>query len=246
MEQKGFWDANPKTTFLTGLFLGVSVSSIIALISILCILMNGGFATGAVAVGTAPTPVAAQPTDPVPSVPSKPVAAVTDKDHIRGAKNAKVTLIEYSDFECPFCERLHPSLQQALKEFPNDVRLIYRNYPLSFHPNAQKAAEAAECVNKIKGNDAYWQMHDKLFANTTKLSPALYPQLAKEVGVDEAAFKKCLDSGETASFVAEQTASGNDSGVEGTPATFVNGTLVSGAVPYETLKAAIVAAGAKN
>ena len=173
---------------------------------------------------------------------------VDDKvDHIKGAKNAKVTLIEYSDFECPFCSRHLPALEQALKEFPEDVRLVYRHYPLSaIHPEAQKAAEASECAAKIGGNDKFWQMHDQLFAKQQTLGTQTYLDIAKAIGLNEGNFKTCLDSGEMAARVNNDTSEGSIAGVEGTPATFVNGQLISGAVPYAQLKAAIQAAGASK
>lgn len=252
--QQSFWSGSPKSMFFMGLFLGLAISSTIALTSVLGMVWKGKtvFAAG---TNPTPTPTAANPTPsaPTPSAPAAPVKAVSSSDHIIGAKNAKVTLIEYSDFECPFCKRHFDTVKSALRDFPNDVRLVFRHYPLSFHQNAQKEAEASECAAKLGGNDAFWKMHDKIFTETTsngtgfaleKLGPA-----AKEIGLNQAAFQKCLDSGEMAAKVAADTASGNDSGVEGTPATFVNGTLVSGAIPYEGaqgFKAAIQAAGGKN
>lgn len=239
--------------FFMGVILGVGVSAVIALAILVNMLWNGK-SLGSVAQGTTPYPAVNDTIQPpqgqAPAL--KPVRAVDEKtDHIRGPKNAKVTLIEYSDFECPFCKRHAPSMAQALKDFPKDVRIVFRHYPLSFHQNAQKQAEASECVAKLAGNDAFWNFHDKIFertaSNGTGFANESLAPLAKEVGVkDEAAFKKCLDSGEMAGRVASDMASGNDSGVEGTPATFVNGQLISGAVPYETMKTSIQAAGAKQ
>lgn len=238
--------------FYMGLFLGIAVTTTIGLASILGMawsgksLMGGGAGNQVAQLPNLPAP-SADPNVPQPTVPSKPVKEVGPEDHIRGNKNAKVTLIEYSDYECPFCKRHEPSMVQALKDFPNDVRVVYRHYPLtSIHPNAQKAAEAAECANKLGGNDAFWKMHDKLFEIATSLSADSMVAAAKGIGLNEANFKKCLDSGEMAARVDADVASGNDSGVEGTPATFINGQLVSGAVPYASLKAQIQAAGAKN
>lgn len=89
--------------------------------------------------------------------------SVTAEDNYRGASDARIVLVEYSDYECPFCERFHPTAQQALDEYPDDVAWVFRHYPLSFHPNAQKAAEAAECVYSLAGNDAFWAYTDRLF-----------------------------------------------------------------------------------
>ncbi len=170
----------------------------------------------------------------------KPVDA---KDWMEGPANAKVTLVEYSDFQCPFCSRHEPSIVQALKDYPKDVRLVYRQYPLtSLHPEAQKAAEASECAGKLGGAAKFWAMHDELFTNQSLLGHQMYIDTAKKIGLDQTQFTKCLDGGETVALVQEDQTSGNAAGVEGTPATFVNGTLISGAVPYSDLKTAIDAA----
>ncbi len=247
---QSFWSGSPKSMFFMGLFLGVAVSAVVALAGMMGMVWSGKMLVGGSAnqpIAQAPLPLPSDPGAPQPTVPSKPVKPVEAQDHIRGNKNAKVTLIEYSDYECPFCKRHEPSMLQALKDFPNDVRVVYRHYPLtSIHPNAQKAAEAAECAAKLGGDDAFWKMHDKLFGRSPDLAPASLEAMAKEIGLNQAGFKTCLDSGEMKARVDGDTASGNDSGVEGTPATFINGQLVSGAVPYETMKAQIQAAGASK
>jgi len=245
-QSSSFFDGGSKTLFYTGLFLGVAGTLII----VMAYMLTGGFTTTSAKTATNPIPTVQQPVagdDYLP--PAGPVAAVDPNiDHIIGSDNAKVTLIEYSDFECPFCSRHLPSVKQALADFPNDVRLVYRHYPLTaIHPSAQKAAEASECVANLAGNDAFWNFHDKVFAaQATGLSAAVFKTIAGEIGVDQGAFDSCLDSGEMAALVAEHTATGNDAGVQGTPATFVNGSLISGAVPYATLRSAMEAAGAVN
>lgn len=227
--------------FYTGLFLGVAVSAVVGLGVTLNLVMGGralalGGSGAVVPSAVAPTPSAQAP------VAAGPLKPVSDSDYILGAKNAKVTLVEYSDFQCPFCQRHLPSIKQAMKDYPNDVRLVYRYYPLSFHPEAQKSAEAAACAAKLGGNDAFWKMHDELFANQATLSRSLYTELAKKIGLNTGNFDKCVDGGEMATRVSTDLNEGTSAGVEGTPATFVNGQLVSGAVPYSELKAAIEAA----
>ena len=233
--------------FLSGLFLGFAVSAIIGCIFLFTMVLGGKFPTGNAVAGNVPVvPTINDPSQPL--VAAGPVKPVDDKvDHIRGNKSAKVTLIEYSDYECPFCSRHTPSLDQALKDFPEDVRLVYRHYPLSaIHPEAQKAAEASECAAKIGGNDKFWLMHDQLFAKQQVLGTQTYLDIAKAIGLNEGNFKTCLDSGEMADRVNMDTSEGATAGVEGTPATFVNGQLISGAVPYAQLKAAMQAAGASK
>ncbi|QQR60826.1 DsbA family protein [Candidatus Uhrbacteria bacterium] len=239
---QNFFDGGPKTMFFTGLFLGIAVSAVVGLGVTLNLVMGGnalavGGNSGAYVPPSGAQAPAAQA--PVAAGPLKPVSA---NDHLLGPKNAKVTLVEYSDFQCPFCSRHLPTVKQALKDFPNEVNLVYRHYPLSFHPEAQKSAEASECAAKLGGNDAFWKMHDELFTNQATLSRSLYTELAKKIGLNTVNFDKCLDGGEMAAKVNTDLQDGTTAGVEGTPATFVNGQLISGAVPYSELKAAIQAA----
>jgi len=248
--RNGFWDANPKTMFYMGLFLGLAVASTVGLGVVLGSLWTGK-ALGAVVAQNTNTAAVVDPTAQPTAAPAKPVKAFDEKtDHLRGDKNAKVTMIVYSDYQCPFCSRFEPTVKEALKEFPKDVRLVFRNFPLSsIHPYAQKAAEAAECVGKLAGNDAYWTMHDKLFDAATKgdLTQDVLLASAKDIkGVDQAKLKTCIESGEMKGRVEADFASGNDAGVEGTPSTFVNGKQVSGAVPYTMLKPELQSAGAKQ
>lgn len=237
----GILNGNPKTMFLMGLFVGISSVTTIGLALILGLLLSGKSlgAPAAVAgtnnqVAVAPTPTAQDPTAPTP--PAGPVKAVDEQnDHIKGNKNAKVTMIEYSDFECPFCLRHVATVEQALKDYPNDVRLVYRHFPLSFHPEAQKAAEASECAGK---QGKFWEMHDEIFkANSAgTMSVAKWKEIARTLKIDGNAFDKCLDSGETAAKIAQDENEGAAAGVAGTPGTFVNGELVEGAVPYASFK----------
>lgn len=191
--------------------------------------------------------VAAQP--PAQKAAKKP--ELTSDDRIAGNKNAKVALIEYSDMECPFCQRFHPTMQQVMKEYGDKVKWVYRDYPLSFHANAQKEAEAGWCINELGGNDAFWKYTDAIFERTTsngtgfaldKLGP-----LAKELGVDQTKFQNCLDSGKYTQKVKDQMAKGTEEGVSGTPGTIIltakgDTQLIPGALPFEQIKPMIDAA----
>jgi len=199
-------------------------------------LSDGG--TLAKAGNQAPAPVAA-----APSQPSAPAAVadivVTSDDHVRGNPDAAVTIVEYSDFECPFCQRALPTVEQVLETYGDDVNLVYRHFPLrSIHPNAQKAAEAAECA---ADQGSFWEYHDLLFENNALVSGGVsqFKTFAAQLGLNAGQFNNCLDSGEKAADVDEDFNSGAESGVEGTPAFFINGTLVSGAQPFSAFQSVI-------
>ena len=170
---------------------------------------------------------------------------ITDKDHIRGSKETKVVLVEYGDFECPFCKRFQPTMQQVLKEYGNKVAWVYRQYPLSFHQNAKKEAEASECIAELGGNDKFWEFADKIYERTTSNGTGFPIEnltlLAQELGVDGNTFQKCLDSGKYTKFVTEEENNGTKAGVNGTPGTFIvrndgKKDFINGALPLEQVK----------
>lgn len=248
----GGLSGSPKTMFFLGLASGIGGMSILALVIVLALMLNGSAVSAMNAldgkVAAAPSaPVAPTANDPSLAPPAggpvKPVDEATD--HIRGKKDAKVTLIEYSDFECPFCLRHEDTVNSLLTQFPNDVRLIYRHYPLSFHPEAQKAAEASECAG-LQGK--FWEMHDKIFeANAAgNMNVQRWKDAAKELGLDTTKFNGCLDNGDTAARVAQDQQEGTAAGVGGTPATFVNGQMIEGAVPLATFQQVVKTAGASS
>ncbi len=190
-------------------------------------------------VGNAPAVV--QPTEP----PIGQVRAIAGKDHILGAKNAKVTLVEYSDLECPFCKQFHPTMQQLLKEYPNDVRWVYRHFPLdAIHSKARKEAEATECASELGGNDKFWAYIDALFEVTPSnngLDLAELPKIAEAVGLNRAQFESCLSSGKYAQHIQEDLDDAKAAGGQGTPYTMVitaSGQKfpLSGAQPYSAVK----------
>ncbi len=168
---------------------------------------------------------------------------VLNTDHIRGNLSAPVTIVEFSDLECPFCKAFHPTVKQTLEEYGGKVRWVYKHFPIdSLHPKARKEAEASECAGELGGNDAFWAYIDRVFEITPSnngLDSAKLPQVAQELGLDRTKFETCLNSGKYASKVEAQYQEGLKAGVNGTPGSFVNGVSVKGAVPYAQLKQTI-------
>jgi protein-disulfide isomerase len=164
------------------------------------------------------------------------IGITTEERHILGNKNAKVALVEYSDFQCPFCERALPAIKQILADYGDKVSLEYKHFPLSFHPFAQKAAEASECAAE---QGKFWEFHDYAFAHQDTLSLEALKQWGRELKLNTSAYDSCLDSGKYAAKVTTDYQAGVALGVQGTPATFVNGVLVSGAQPYSVFKQAV-------
>lgn len=170
----------------------------------------------------------------------------------KGAANGLVTIIEVSDFQCPFCSRVGPTLKKLQENFPNDLRIVWANQPLSFHDKAKGAAIAALAAHR---QGKFWEMHDKLFANQQQLSDAQYEVWAKEIGLDVEKWKKDKADPAIAAQVDREQAAANATGARGTPAFFINGKLLSGAQPYEQFESAVkealaeaktVAAGGKQ
>lgn len=178
----------------------------------------------------------------------RPVAV--DRDHISGNPDAEISIVEYSDFECPYCKRFHATPKKLVEAFDGKVNWVYRHFPLSFHnPGAQKQAEASECAAELGGNDMFWQYTDQIYERTraggqgfpiSSLAP-----LAAELGMDEQKFSECLDSGRYTDRVQEDLDEGTSIGIRGTPGNILlnnrtGKTLVrSGAQPFNVLKADI-------
>jgi protein-disulfide isomerase len=153
-----------------------------------------------------------------------------------GPKTAKVTIVEWSDFECPFCGRVLPTLERLKQDYAKDVRVIFRHQPLSFHPNAKLAAEASMAAHE---QGKFWQYHDKLFANQKALDRASLERYAQELGLDMGKFKSALDQGRFRAKVEADMAAGSAVGATGTPTFFINGREFVGAQPFERFKAVI-------
>jgi protein-disulfide isomerase len=167
-----------------------------------------------------------------PNLPRIEVAATGPS---RGPDKAPVTIVEFSDFQCPYCGREFPVVERLMKEYDGRVRLVFRHFPLDFHPYAKKAAEAGACAAE-QGSEKFWKLHDKMFGNQQKLAVDDLKGYAKDVGIDSAKFDQCLDSGEKRALVEADEKAGQKAGVNGTPAFFVNGLFINGAIPYEQFK----------
>lgn len=151
---------------------------------------------------------------------------------VRGAQNAAITLVEYADYECPYCLQIQPSLQKLEAEYKGKMAFAYKDVPLPMHANAQKAAEATHCA---AAQGKYWEMHDMLLTKK-QLEVPMLKEYARTMKLDGAAFDKCLDSDAKAGIVKESLAEAQTMGVQGTPSFFVNGRAISGAANYDRIK----------
>jgi protein-disulfide isomerase len=167
--------------------------------------------------------------------PRQPVG-VEPTDPVKGPAAAPITIVEYSDYQCPFCARVNPTLDRVVQTYGDKVKIVFKDFPLPNHPEAPKASEAAHCAGE---QGKYWEMHDRLFANQQALQVAQLKQYATALAVDITAFNECLDSGKHANRVAENMRAGEALGVSSTPTLYVNGRPVVGAQPFEMFKAII-------
>lgn len=162
---------------------------------------------------------------------------VTEQDHVQGREDAKATLAEYGDYECPHCGTAYAIVKRVQKHFGKDLRFVFRNFPLSeIHPQAESAAETAEFAG---AQGKFWEMHDGLFENQTQLGDKLYLELAKALDLSAKALQKALQEGQYKNRVRADFSSGVRSGVNGTPTFFINGKRHDGPFDYESLVLAI-------
>lgn len=152
----------------------------------------------------------------------------------RGPVSAPVTIVEYSDYQCPFCARVNPTLARVREKYGNQVRIVWKDFPLeNIHPLAAKASEAAHCAGE---QGKYWELHDRLFANQKALGTDALKQHAAAAGLEPIGFGACLDSGRHASRVSDGVAEGKALGIDSTPTLFINGRRVTGAQPWEVFE----------
>lgn len=224
--------------------LGIPVAIVIAGAFIAGALYFGGGTSGNVAAN-APQPEALIDE----SATLDKMRPVSTDDHVRGDPNAPVKIVEYSDFECPFCKRFHFTMQEIVKEFDGKVAWVYRQFPLDqLHSKARKEAVASECAAELGGNEAFWKFADRFFELTpsndqTDIATVL-PQIAKEIGLDTAAFASCLESKKFDAHIEEDVQNAVASGGRGTPWSIVIAPSgkkypFSGAQPIENVRALI-------
>ncbi len=242
-----------KSGIRINLFISTPVAILIGSIIIsLAILINGGIIKFGKPTSTATVSPATQailPTQLPPEPTAGPVDPLKDEDHVRGNRNARILLFEYSDLECPFCKRFHPTAKQIVDTYKGEVAWVYRHFPLDqIHSKADKEAEAIECANELGGEDGFWKMTDKIFEVTPSnngLDPAELPKIATQIGLNETKFKSCLDSGKYAAHVEEDYQGGIKAGITGTPGNILLDTktsktkLIPGALPFDQFKIAI-------
>ena len=161
---------------------------------------------------------------------------VDTKGPSRGPATAPVTIVIFADFQCPYCSRGASAVEEARKRHPNDVRVVYKDYPLGFHDQARPSAVAARCAGQ---QSRFWEMHDKLFAAQQALGPDTYRRLAGELKLDVPKWERCLSDPSVGKAVDADFAAGEAAGVDGTPAFYINGVKLSGAQPVDAFEAII-------
>lgn len=220
----------PKAAFKAGLFTGLGIMFVIGFFILLGIVLSNKTDSDDVKeVDNGDNPTA--------TIQVKKVD--DDDDWIKGNKKAKVSIIEFSDVDCPFCTRFHDTTKEILDTYGDDINIVWRHFPIaSLHPESPKKAEAIECVGELGGNDKVWEFLDKLFADGPSL--AELPNVVASLGIDAGSFRTCLDSGKYTSLVQSETQEAQDAGARGTPyGVIVSGGTkipINGALPLSALK----------
>jgi protein-disulfide isomerase len=167
-----------------------------------------------------------------PRVPIQVMAT----DPVAGPATAPIEIVEFADFQCPYCQQVRPVIEQIVEKYGDRVKVVWKDFPLPSHPDARPAAEAAQCAND---QGQFWPYHDKLFDNQNALSVVNLKSWAAELGMDAAEFNACLDGGTHRALVEADLQEGNSYGVSSTPTVYVNGRAIVGAVPFDTFDAVV-------
>lgn len=235
-----FSKLSPKSSFLAGLGAALTLFFVAGFFVLLVMVLKDDKPV-AVAPANNPADSAAVAGDTAPKDIN--IEPIGEQDWVKGKRDAKISIIEFSDLECPFCKQFHPELEKLVQEYPNDVKWAYRHFDIGIHSKMPKEAEAAECVGELGGNDKFWEYIGQIFTvspTNNGLDPAELPKIAKAIGINEKEFTDCLDSGKYAFKIQDQTRQAQAAGGQGTPyAVILAGDQkipVGGAVPYEQLK----------
>jgi protein-disulfide isomerase len=172
--------------------------------------------------------------------PNRRYAVSTKGAPVKGSPDAPLVIVEFSDFQCPFCSRVTPTLRQIEREYGEKIRIVFKHLPLTMHPKAPGAHAAAEAAHR---QGRFWEMHDRIFANQREMSEEKYIEYAEQIGLDLEQFEADVASADIKKRIAEDMAEARRLGVTGTPGFFVNGRLLSGAQPFEAFEALIEAPG---
>lgn len=228
-------DKKPKS-FLFGLVTGIAIT---ALLGFLATTIATSLKTENTQAEPAPTAGLNDGTNGNnnPSKPTKINFTIKDSDHLRGNKKAPITIVEYSDFQCPYCAKFHETLNKVMKNYDGKVKWVYRHFPLTkLHPHAVAAAQASECASE---QGKFWEYADELYANQASINKDYLKKAAEDIGLNTNKFNTCIDSGKYKDKVQADLKAGENYGVSGTPGSFLNGEELGGAAPYEKLKAKI-------
>lgn len=247
--KQGFFDgASPKLLFSFGLSIGVTVVALLAFGVTLGIAVDDSSDSGSSADGSDSQQVAgaddsAAGVAAAPEASGDDIEALLDGMHLRGDEGAEITIVEFSDFECPFCERAHPTVKALLEANSDTVNWGYRHLPLtSIHPQAQPAAEASECAAE---QGAFWEFTDAMYENQDRLGAALYSEVAADLGLKTSQFQSCVDDGKYESAVLADQALATTFGATGTPHfVMINNKTgewdaISGALPQASFQQAV-------
>ncbi len=238
----------PKKSFFLGMVAAVLVVIVIGFFFLLSQRLNNSNDSSVNTNIAQVNPTPSRPIAPTPTANGDiNIQPISDTDWVRGDRDAKISIIEFSDTECPFCKRFHPTMKRIIDDYGDEVQWAYRHFPLdSLHSKARKEAEAAECAGELGGNDGFWAYLDRIFAITPSndgLDLALLPDIAEYVGLDRSEFEACLSSGKYANKIEDNYQQAVAAGGRGTPySVLIVGDQkipLSGALPYEQVKSTI-------
>lgn len=237
----------PKFAFWAGFVTAIAIAAVIGLVVVSSALISndddGGSSDTAKNTNTVTNtaPAANTNTAPTAAAPTVPTGQIALDSLHNVTGEGDVTVVEYSDFQCPYCQKFHPTMQQMLQDYNGKVRLAYKHFPLNIHENAQSAAEASECAAE---QGKFWEYGDKLFT-ASSLGKETYGSIADELGLDKAKFDDCVSTSKYKSVVTTDAAEAQKLGGQGTPYSLVldkDGNIIdviSGAQPYEVVKSTI-------